>query len=64
MVMASIYAKTDEYEKAIDELEYLLSIEAFCTPVFLLADPIFDPLETIPRIREVLKKYKGPGAIS
>jgi len=59
MVMAQIYAILGEYDKAIDKLEYHLSIEAWSTPDFLKADPIFDPLEEMPRFQKVLARYKA-----
>ena len=60
MVMAQIYTISGKYDEAIDVLEYHLSIEAWSTPVFLRADPIFAPLLEIPRFQEVLRNYK-PG---
>lgn len=57
MVMAQIYAIVGEYDLAIDELEYHLSIPGWSTPNFLLADPLFDPLEDNPRFIALLEKY-------
>ena len=58
MVMATIYTIVGEYELAIDELEYLLSIPAWCTAKYLTADPIFAPLYDMPRFIELIGKYK------
>ncbi len=58
MVMAQIYTIVGEYEKAIEELEYALSIPAWCTPAYLKNDPLFAPLYDMPRFLEVLRKYE------
>ena len=57
MVMATIYTIVGEFELAIDELEYVLSIPAWCTAKYLMADPIFTPLYEIPRFQKVIEKY-------
>jgi len=58
MVMAIVYALVGEYESAIDELAFLLSIPAWCTPIQLRTDPIFAPLQDIPRFKQLLKQYE------
>ena len=58
MVMAQIYTIVGEYELAIDELEYLLSIPAWCSAEYLEADPIFAPLRDNPRFIALIAKYK------
>lgn len=58
MVMATIYTVVGEYDLAIDELEYALSIPAWCSPEYLRADPLFDPLKKLPRFIALLKKYE------
>ena len=57
MVMAMIYTIVGEYEKAIDELEYVLSIPSWCSPAYLKADPLFAPLHGMSRFQEVIGKY-------
>ena len=57
MVMATIYTIVGEYDLAIDELEYVLSIPGWCSSNYLRADPIFEPLMDIPRFKALLKKY-------
>jgi hypothetical protein len=53
MVMAEIYALVGENDKALDELEYALSIPAMCTPQLIKADPIFASLINTPRFRKL-----------
>jgi hypothetical protein len=58
MVMAKIYALVGEYDLAIDELEYAMSLEGWATPAILKADPIFAPLQDIPRFRALLRQHE------
>ena len=57
MVMAIIYTIVGEYDLAIDELEYALSIPAWCSAEYLMADPIFAPLYDNPRFIEVIERH-------
>ncbi len=57
MVMAHIYAIVGEEDKALDELEYALSIPAMCTPQLIEADPIFKALVDTPRFREIADNF-------
>jgi len=57
MVMAQIYTMVGEYDKALDELDYLMSIPSLCSPAYLNVDPIFTPLQDLPRFRELVAKY-------
>ena len=59
MVMATIYTIVGEYERAIDELELVLSIPSWCSTAYLRADPIFAPLQDIPRFKSLLTKYES-----
>ncbi len=58
MVMAVVYTYSGDFDSAIDELEYLLSIPSWCTPTSLRADPVFTPLHDLPRFQELLKQYE------
>ena len=57
MVMAMIYTLVGEYDLAIDELEYHLSIPAWSTPEYLKADPIFEPLQNMPGFKTMLSNF-------
>ena len=58
MVMATIYTIVGEDEKAIDELELLLSIPSWCSAEYLMADPLFAPLQDNPRFIALIGKYR------
>jgi len=57
MVMAQIFTIVGEYDKAFDELDYLMSIPSLCSPAYLRADPIFAPLQDLPRFNKLVTKY-------
>jgi TolB-like protein/tRNA A-37 threonylcarbamoyl transferase component Bud32/Tfp pilus assembly protein PilF len=51
--LAMIYVKCGENEKAIDQLEFLLSIPSFISPGLLRVDPFWKPLRDNPRFRRL-----------
>lgn len=55
--MATIYTIVGEPEKAIEELEIVLSNPAWISVEYLKADPIFEPLHQNPRFLALLDKY-------
>ena len=57
MVMARIYTNCGHYDKAIDELDYLLSFEAGNTANDLKLWSWVDPLRDHPRFPALLEKY-------
>ena len=59
MVMATIYTIVGEHDLAIDELEYALSIPAWCSSEYLMADPLFAPLYDTPRFMMLIEKYEN-----
>ena len=56
MVMATVYAHAGEPDKAIDELEVVLSIPGFISAPWVSIDPLFDPLRGNPRFMELLER--------
>lgn len=57
MVMANIYAGCGEYDKALEELEELLSSQTSYTVHDFEMNTNLDPLRRIPRYQELMKKY-------
>ncbi len=54
MVMAEIYTLTGDYDKAIDELEYLLSIPAPISESWIKNNTTFQPLKNNPRYQNLI----------
>jgi serine/threonine-protein kinase len=54
--LAEVYAMVGEYDAAIDQLEYLLSIPFPMSPPLLRADPLWDPLRDHPRFQALLER--------
>lgn len=57
MVMAVIYTMAGEYDNALDELEYLLSIQSYFTVHTIDFSPELEPLHDHPRYQALLQKY-------
>ncbi|MEE9609835.1 MAG: tetratricopeptide repeat protein, partial [Desulfatiglandales bacterium] len=53
--LASIYTMVGDYEAALDQIEYLLSIPSYFSVPLLRLDPIWDPLRHHPRYQRLLK---------
>jgi non-specific serine/threonine protein kinase len=51
--LALVYAMTGEEERAIETLEYLMSIPGMISPRFLEADPIWNSLRSYPRFQKL-----------
>ncbi len=60
--LAEIYTMVGEYDAALDEIEYLLSIPSEMSVPLLRLDPIWDPLRDHPRFQDLLEKYGGVGS--
>ena len=58
MVMAIIYVKCGLYDKALDELEELLSQQTNYTPNDFNMHEEFAPLRKLPRYQELMQKYR------
>ena len=60
--LAVIYTMLGEYDAALNEIEYLLSIPSPMSVPLLRLDPIYDPLRDHPRFQDLLEKYGGVGS--
>jgi serine/threonine-protein kinase len=58
MDLARIYTMVGEYKKAIDQIEYLLSIPGPLSTELLRIDPKWDPLRKNPRFKKIIKEGK------
>jgi tetratricopeptide (TPR) repeat protein len=52
--LAVVYTMVEEYEAAMDKLEYLLSIPSWTTVWTLRLDPRWDPLRDHPRFKKLV----------
>ena len=57
MVMANIYAGCGKYDKALDELEELLSSQTNYTVHDFEMNTNLNPLRHLPRYQKLLEKY-------
>jgi len=57
MVMAQIYATCGMYGKAIEEIDYLLSLETKFTVHDIELEETFDPLRELPEFQALGAKY-------
>ncbi len=55
--LAQIYVMVGEYDAALDQIDYLLSIPSELSVPLLRLDPRWDPLREHPRFKALLKKY-------
>ena len=55
--LAEIYIMVGEYDRAIERIEYLLSIPSLMSRPLLEVDPLYDPLRYHPRFQALLEKY-------
>ncbi|MFC1628509.1 protein kinase [Gemmatimonadota bacterium] len=56
--LAEIYTMVGEFDAAIDQLDYLLSIPSFRSVPLLEIDPMWAPLRDHPQFQALLEKYK------
>jgi len=59
MVMANIYARCGDYDKALDELEELLSQQTNYTVNDFKLNSELEPLRKLPRYQEMMQKYRS-----
>lgn len=57
--LAYVYSMVGEQDKALDEIELILSIPFYLTTWDLKLDPIWDPLRDNLRFQELIEKYKA-----
>jgi len=55
--LARIYVTVGEFDKAVDQLEFLLIHPSTITVPYLRLLPVFDPLRDNPRFQKLLEKY-------
>lgn len=54
---AEVYAMVGQYDRALERLEWLLSVPSWASVGLLRADPLWDPLRNHPRFKALLAKY-------
>ena len=59
MVMAVIYVKCGEFDKALDELEELLSQQTNYSVNDFKLNGELEPLRKLPRYQEMMRKYSA-----
>ncbi len=57
-ILAEIYVSVGDYEAAIDQLDFLLSVPSWVSVPYLRFDPKFAPLRDHPRFQALLGKYE------
>jgi serine/threonine protein kinase/Tfp pilus assembly protein PilF len=55
--MAQIYVKVGEYDRALDQIELLFSIPSTMSVHWLEIDPVWEPLRSLPRYKQIIEKY-------
>ena len=58
MIEASIQAAFGDVNKALDTMEFLLSIPSEVTPATLEHNPLFFRLHDLPRFKEIIREKK------
>jgi serine/threonine protein kinase len=55
--LSEIYTTIGEYDQAFNQIEILLSNPAWFSIKVLMVDPVFDPLRSHPRYKQIIDKY-------
>jgi len=58
--LARVYVAAGKQDQAIDILERMLTVPSWVSPAELRADPVWDPLRSHPRFRELLTRRPTP----
>jgi serine/threonine protein kinase/tetratricopeptide (TPR) repeat protein len=58
MNLAAVYVRAGEHEKAMDTIEYLMSIPCPVMVGYFRMDPSFDALWEHPRFQQIMEKYR------
>jgi TolB-like protein/Flp pilus assembly protein TadD len=61
VVLAQIYARTDEHDQAFELLDHLLQVPSSLTVPILKLDSVWDPLRKDPRFQALIDKYTTKG---
>jgi serine/threonine protein kinase/tetratricopeptide (TPR) repeat protein len=59
--LAVVYRSLGDYEAALDQMEYLLSIPSMVSVSVLRMDPGWDPVRDYPRFQRLLEKHSRAG---
>jgi TolB-like protein len=57
--LAQVYVMVGEYDKALDQIEFLLSTPGELSVPLLNLDPVWAPLRSLPRFRQLSARYKS-----
>ena len=61
-VLAEIYCLVGEYDLAVDQLEYLLSIPSWTSATYIATWPEYEPLHNHPRFRVLVENERSDGS--
>lgn len=61
--MAEIFVTCGEYDEAISEIDYILSLETDFTVNDFKTDPQLDPLREMPEFKALMEKYELPSGL-
>ena len=55
--LAIIYTLLGDFDRALDQVEYLLSVPSWISPAYLETDIRFAPLKSLPKYKDLVSKY-------
>ena len=56
--LINVYIRIGEYDRAIEQIDYVLSIPSHLSLGRIKLDPLYDPIRNYPKFKEVLEKYE------